>query len=820
MAVLQEGLQVNEGRYFTELNFHPLRLREELREWLIDPTGLPLVLQGEKGVGRLYSLQAACYNQELHDLPWAVLSMNGEQLNCSDPQQMIQWLLKEQEELRKRKIDWKSLLTNHPEIQLGPLPGLSLTLIIKSSETSRVARTLLDVCTVPRKSLLGGDPFAALRRLLKIVLADCNLILHIKTADLLDVGTVGGLLNLRELLDRAAMTEQRHGRLLFACSCSPDTRPADLLSRRNDEIHRASVQGISERDLRACLDQNFPPNCFGKGQIAGLHLCGRAREEDRLASSSRIAGIVGELLKEKLLIWDEDCWQFNPHLPDSVNEVLGSSFLEQYQQRLDIIESDDLRKDVDQFIELAALCPQWIPVQLLIGYMKLNEERAELLVDCLDDLFVDTEPALLVDEQYGYPGFAEFCAEQEIALYRFAAPMLAASQRPKSDPEKKAEELLGYFEKKLPKSNRVAAALCWQLAEQAGMEVQERWRERLGWYFEPKMARRFADTLLARMEAGLVSPRALLNRAEDEIEQQPVHLLQAIICACDRWYEVQGGVPGNLEGALFFGMFGSLLDDLGYYEEALEKHESAFAIRQRILPEDHPNIGVSLNNIGVTLDYLGRYEESLEKHESAFAIWQRVLPEEHPNIALSLDNIGVTMNYLSRHDEALEKYESAFAIRQRVLSEDHPDITVSLSIISYTLNNLGRHEEALKKQEAALAIRQRVFPAVHPDIAISLSYIGKILNNFNRQGEALIKLKAALDIQQRVFPEGHPLTAITLRGIGNALTGLEQYKEALKNYQAALGIQERMLPAEHPETAKTRKLLQACQEKMAEARNV
>ncbi|MGB5687183.1 MAG: hypothetical protein WBM35_15345, partial [Candidatus Electrothrix sp.] len=125
MAELQGGLRVDESRYFGELNFQPPHLHQELREWLIDPAGLPLVLQGEIGSGRQYCLQAASYNQQLYDLPWVVLSMNGEQLKCSDPQQMINWLLKEQAELRKRGIDWESLLAEHSDIELGPIPGLA-----------------------------------------------------------------------------------------------------------------------------------------------------------------------------------------------------------------------------------------------------------------------------------------------------------------------------------------------------------------------------------------------------------------------------------------------------------------------------------------------------------------------------------------------------------------------------------------------------------------------------------------------------------------------------------------------------------------------
>ena len=73
------------------------------------------------------------------------------------------------------------------------------------------------------------------------------------------------------------------------------------------------------------------------------------------------------------------------------------------------------------------------------------------------------------------------------------------------------------------------------------------------------------------------------------------------------------------------------------------------------MPEDHPDIATSLNNIGLTLDNLGRHEEALEKKKAALEIWQRVLPEDHPDIATSLNNIGYTLDSLGQYEEALEE---------------------------------------------------------------------------------------------------------------------------------------------------------------------
>ncbi|WP_417909086.1 tetratricopeptide repeat protein [Candidatus Electronema sp. PJ] len=51
-----------------------------------------------------------------------------------------------------------------------------------------------------------------------------------------------------------------------------------------------------------------------------------------------------------------------------------------------------------------------------------------------------------------------------------------------------------------------------------------------------------------------------------------------------------------------------MLNDLGRHEEALANYEAALAIRQRVLPEDHPDIAKTRRN-------LQRCQEKLAKHK-------------------------------------------------------------------------------------------------------------------------------------------------------------------------------------------------------------
>ena len=68
-------------------------------------------------------------------------------------------------------------------------------------------------------------------------------------------------------------------------------------------------------------------------------------------------------------------------------------------------------------------------------------------------------------------------------------------------------------------------------------------------------------------------------------------------------------------------------------------YEEALAIRRRALPEGHPHIATSLNNLGLLHQNRGDYGRAAPLYEEALAI-RRALPEGHPDIANSLSTLG------------------------------------------------------------------------------------------------------------------------------------------------------------------------------------
>lgn len=111
-------------------------------------------------------------------------------------------------------------------------------------------------------------------------------------------------------------------------------------------------------------------------------------------------------------------------------------------------------------------------------------------------------------------------------------------------------------------------------------------------------------------------------------------------------------------------------DDL---DGALKLHESALAIRRRVLGEEDPDTLISMGNLASTLCAQNDLAGALKLQKSALAIQRRVLGEEHPHTLTAMNNLANTLYAWGDLAGALELETSVLATRRHVLGEEHPD---------------------------------------------------------------------------------------------------------------------------------------------------
>jgi tetratricopeptide (TPR) repeat protein len=171
---------------------------------------------------------------------------------------------------------------------------------------------------------------------------------------------------------------------------------------------------------------------------------------------------------------------------------------------------------------------------------------------------------------------------------------------------------------------------------------------------------------------------------------------------------------------------GGVYDEKGELDRALEFHERALRILERVLGQEHPDVATSHNNIGIVFTMKGEYDRALEHYKRALKIRENVLGPDHPDVAASLNNIGAVFIMKVEYDRALEFHERALKIREQALGPNHPDVAVSCNNLGFVFYNKGEYDRALEHYERALKIDEKALGPEHFFLAEPLSGIGWI----------------------------------------------------------------------------------------------
>ena len=261
------------------------------------------------------------------------------------------------------------------------------------------------------------------------------------------------------------------------------------------------------------------------------------------------------------------------------------------------------------------------------------------------------------------------------------------------------------------------------------------------------------------------------------------------------------------ELAISLKNMGHVLDSLGEPGKALPYFERALAMNERLYPkQDHPALARSLSWMGHVLESLGEPRKALPYYEQALAMRERLYPkQDHPNLAESLNNIGGVLQFLGEPRKALPYYERALAMCERLYpKQDQPQLANSLNNMGLVLDSVGEPRKALPYHERALAMRERLYPKQdHPDLAQSLNNMGMLLDSLGEPRKALPHFERALAMYEHLYDKkDHPDLASSLNNMGFVLESLGEPRKALPYYEQALAMNERLYDKQdHPDLA-------------------
>ncbi len=136
--------------------------------------------------------------------------------------------------------------------------------------------------------------------------------------------------------------------------------------------------------------------------------------------------------------------------------------------------------------------------------------------------------------------------------------------------------------------------------------------------------------------------------------------------------------------------------ELGRDQDALVLLEKTLEFQRRVLPENHQDIGVmrscllivrvtltrsvlgtAMGNLAGTYCKLGRDQDALVLREKTLEFRRRVLPENHPDIGLSCFNISSSYGLAGEFHRAIDRAREALRIFQAALPPSHPHVKMA-----------------------------------------------------------------------------------------------------------------------------------------------
>ncbi|WP_341807938.1 tetratricopeptide repeat protein [Wolbachia endosymbiont (group E) of Neria commutata] len=192
---------------------------------------------------------------------------------------------------------------------------------------------------------------------------------------------------------------------------------------------------------------------------------------------------------------------------------------------------------------------------------------------------------------------------------------------------------------------------------------------------------------------------------------------------------------------------------------------------------NHPDVLVTMSNVGLILNSQGEHQEALGVLNEVYEKRKEVLGQYHPNTLITMSNIASVLEDQYRYQEALKIYKEVCEKVQELFEMDYPlTLLVKKGIVSTLkkqisvgseLKNLGKYQEALKIYEEVYQEQREVLGPDHPDTLLTKNNIAAVLDKQGKYNEALQTYKEVFDIEKVVLGPDHPDTLLTKNNIAS-----------------------------------------------------
>jgi tetratricopeptide (TPR) repeat protein len=229
--------------------------------------------------------------------------------------------------------------------------------------------------------------------------------------------------------------------------------------------------------------------------------------------------------------------------------------------------------------------------------------------------------------------------------------------------------------------------------------------------------------------------------------------------------------------------FASFCTRFHMVESAGSLYERVFAIRERTLGPDHPEVGAALSRLATARHEEHRFEDALSLYQRAVEVQEREHDSDGLALAQTLHNFAALCITLERFPQAQLLCERSIQIQR---SGEHPDdagVADTMIGLAQALEGQGKIDQAIVALERGFALTVSL-PQAH-SVAAKVAYsLARLRQRHDQYNEAKNAFQQAITILERADP-----TAI--QNLAMALDGLAETYDAMGEPLNGVAARER-----------------------------
>lgn len=249
---------------------------------------------------------------------------------------------------------------------------------------------------------------------------------------------------------------------------------------------------------------------------------------------------------------------------------------------------------------------------------------------------------------------------------------------------------------------------------------------------------------------------------------------------------------------------GTLLRDLGRFDEAVQQLEVGIRHARQRLGTRHGMTGVGLNALGAVYVLKGDHEkaqplldQSIQVLEAAQGDWANDRVDALTNYAELLAEQG----FLTA---ALKQNKQSFELSKQTSGLESMRTAKTLNNLSMRYRSIGNMPKAEETVRESLRIERKLYGVEHEQVARTLQNLALVLTEREKYEEAIASFQAAVPMLQSKLGVDHPIALTSQGNFGKLYMDLGQLPESRPLLEDTLRRQTAALGPEHPSTATTR----------------